>query len=107
MEFVLIRETMFVKVTLRDAKVDVDKVCIEVQKTSDKAGGKPRRDFLVQSKTFSALNQSQDFENTAKEPLKRTRNSKWVTLTKVELSCVKCFHASVSSLNCLSHRCKQ
>ena len=47
---------MFLKVTLRDAKVDVDEVCIEVQKTSDNAGGKPRRDFSLQSKTFSALN---------------------------------------------------
>ena len=27
------------KVTLRDAKEDVDKVCIKVQKTSDNAGG--------------------------------------------------------------------
>ena len=27
-----LRETMFVKVTLRDAKEDVDEVCIEVQK---------------------------------------------------------------------------
>ena len=36
-----LRETMFVKVTLRDAKEDVDEVCIEVQKTSDNAGGKP------------------------------------------------------------------
>ena len=48
---------MFVKVTLRDAKVDADKVCIEVQKTSDNAGGKRRRDFSLQNnKTFSALN---------------------------------------------------
>ena len=47
---------MFVKVRLRDAKVDVDKVCIELQKTSDNASGKPRRDFSLQNKTFSALN---------------------------------------------------
>ena len=45
---------MFVKVTLRDAKEDVDKVCIEAQKTSDNAGGKPTRDFSLQRKTFSA-----------------------------------------------------
>ena len=32
---------MFVKVTLRDAKEDVDEVSIKVQKTSDNAGGKP------------------------------------------------------------------
>ena len=47
-----LRETMFVKVTLRDAKEDVAKVCIEVQKTSDKAGGKPTRDFSLQQKTI-------------------------------------------------------
>ena len=29
------------KVALRDAKEDVDKICIEVQKTSDNASGKP------------------------------------------------------------------
>ena len=29
------------KVTLRDAKEDVDKICIEVQTTSDNAGGQP------------------------------------------------------------------
>ena len=28
------------KVTLRDKKEDVDKICIEVQKTADNAGGK-------------------------------------------------------------------
>ena len=31
--------------TLRDANEDVDKVCIEVQKTSNNAGGKPTRGF--------------------------------------------------------------
>ena len=35
------------KVTLRDANEDVDKVCIEVQKTSDNAGGKPTRGFSL------------------------------------------------------------
>ena len=44
------------KVALRDAKEDVDKICIEVQKTSDNAGGKPTRGFSLQHKTFSALN---------------------------------------------------
>ena len=29
------------KVALRDVKEDVDKICIEVQKTCDDAGGKP------------------------------------------------------------------
>ena len=84
---------MFVKVTLRDAKEDVDKVCIDVQKTSDNAGGKPRRDFSLQHKTFSALNYTQDFGTTVKESLKRTRNSKWVTLTSRIVQCqmLSCF----------------
>ena len=73
---------MFVKVTLRDAKEDVDKVCIEVKKTSDNTGGTRTRDFSLQHKTFSALNYARDFGTTVKESLKRTRNSKWVTLTK-------------------------
>ena len=81
-----LRETIYVKVpvkvTLRDAKEDVDKVCIEVQKTSDNTGGKPTRCFSLQHKTFSALNYAQDFGTTVKESLKRTRNSKWATLTK-------------------------
>ena len=38
------------KVTLRDANEDVDKVqCIEVQKTSDNAGGKPTGGFSLNS----------------------------------------------------------
>ena len=49
------------KVTLRDAKEDVDKICFEVQKTSDNAGGKPTRGFSLRHKTFSALNYAQDF----------------------------------------------
>ena len=73
---------MFVKVTLRDAKEDVDKVCIEVQKTFDNAGGKPTRDSSLQHITFSALNYAQDLGTTVKESLKRSRNSKWPTLTK-------------------------
>ena len=93
MEIALIRETMFVKVTLRDAKKDVDKVCIEVQETSDNAGGKPRRDVSLQHKTFSALNYTQDFGTTVKESLKRTRNSKSVTLTSRIVQCqmLSCF----------------
>ena len=71
---------MFVKVTLRDAKEDVDEVCIEVQKTSDKQV--ENRDFSLQHKTFTALNYAQDFGTTVKESLKRTRNSNWATLTK-------------------------
>ena len=46
------------------------------KKTSDNAGGKPTRDFSLQHKTFSALNYAEDFGNTVKESLKRTRNSK-------------------------------
>ena len=37
------------KVILRDAKGDVDKVCIEVQKTSCNAGGKTTRGFSLHS----------------------------------------------------------
>ena len=37
------------KVTLRDAKEDVDKICIEVaKKTSDKSGEKPTRFLTLQ-----------------------------------------------------------
>ena len=99
---------MFVKVTLRDAKEDVDEVCIEVQKTSDNAGGKLTRDFSLQHKKFSALNYAQDFGTTVKESLKRTRNSKWATLTKSRIVPYQILsYGFVSSLNCLSHRCKQ
>ena len=61
---------------MRDAKEDVDKVCIKVQKTSDNAGEQPTRGFSLQHKTFSALNYAQDFGTTVKESLKRTTNSK-------------------------------
>ena len=47
---------MFVKVTLRDAKVVSTKSVSSCKKTSDNASGKPRRDFSLQNKTFSALN---------------------------------------------------
>ena len=40
------------KVTMRDAKEDVDKVCIDVRKTSDNAGGKPTNSISLQHKTF-------------------------------------------------------
>ena len=70
------------KVTLMDAKEDVDKICIEVQTTSDNAGGKPTRGFSLQHKTFSTLNYAQDFGTTVKESLKRTTSSKRATLTK-------------------------
>ena len=40
------------KVTMRDAKEDVDKVCIDVRKTSDNAGGKRTSGISLQHKTF-------------------------------------------------------
>ena len=88
------------KVTLRDAKEDVDKICIEVQTTSDNSGGQPTWGFSLQPKTFSALNYAQDFGTTVKESLKRTTSTKWVTLTKSRivpcqiLSCV-CQHSQL------------
>ena len=55
------------KVTLREVKEDVDKICIEVQTTSHNAGGKPTRGFSLQHKTFSlTLNYAQDFKNHSK-----------------------------------------
>ena len=80
---VLIRVLKYAKkVTLRDEKEDLDKICIEVQKGSDNRGGKATRGFSLQHKTFSALNNAQDFGTTVKESLKRTTSSKWATLTK-------------------------
>ena len=38
---------------LKDAKEDVDKVCIEVQITSDNVGEKSTRGFSLQHKTFT------------------------------------------------------
>ena len=70
------------KLTLREVKEDVDKICIEVQTTSDNASGKPTRGFSLQHKTFSTLNYAQDFGTTVKESLKRTTSSRWATLTK-------------------------
>ena len=40
---------------MRDEKKDVDKICVEVQKTSDYAGGKPTRGFSLQHKTFNII----------------------------------------------------
>ena len=37
---------------MRDAKEDVDKVCIDVRETSDNAGGKPTSGISLQPKTF-------------------------------------------------------
>ena len=91
-----------IKVTLRDEKEDVDKICIEVQKTSDNAGGKPARGFTLQHKIF-ALNYAQDFRTTSKESLiKELRARSGLHSRKVELSRVKYFHAFVSTLNYVS-----
>ena len=89
-----------IKVTLRDEKEDVDKICIEVQKTSDNAGGKPARGFTLQHKNFC-------FELrprlTSKESLiKELRARSGLHSRKVELSRVKYFHAFVSTLNYVS-----
>ena len=43
------------KVTLRYEKEDVNKIYIEVQKTSDNRGGEPTRGFSLQHKTFTTL----------------------------------------------------
>ena len=67
---------------MRDAEEDVDKIYIEVKKTSDNAGGKRTYGFSLQHNTFSALNYAQDFGTTVKESLKRTTSSKRDTLTK-------------------------
>ena len=68
---------------MRDEKEDVDKICIEVQKTSDNAGqGKTTRGFTDFNTKHFALNYAQDFRTTVKESLKRTTSSKWATLTK-------------------------
>ena len=67
---------------MRDAQEDVDKIYIEVKKTSDNAGGKPTCGFSLQHNTFSALNYAQDFGTTVKESLKRTTSSNKATLMK-------------------------
>ena len=67
---------------MRDAEEDVDKIYIEVKKTSDNAGGKPTCGFPLKHNTFSALNYAQDFETTAKESFKKTTSSKRAALTK-------------------------
>ena len=99
------------KVTLRDAKEYVDKVCIELQKTSDNASGKHTRDFSLQYKTFSrALNYytPKTLEPQRKNRLKELWIRSGLYSQKVELSRVKYFYAFVSNSHlCLSHPCKQ
>ena len=75
------------KVTLMDAKEDFDKICIEVQTTSDNAGGQPTWGFSLQHKTFSALNYAQDFGITVKESLKRTTCEYEVGYTHEKSNC--------------------
>ena len=97
------------KVSLRDEKEDVDKICFEVQKTFDNAGGKPTRGFSLQHRTFSALKYAQlRLWNHSKGTLKRTKNSKWATLTKSRITPCQilswlCQHSQLY----LSHRCKR
>ena len=55
------------KVTLRDAKEDVDKLCSEVQKSSANAGGNLQAVSYFNTKTFSALNYAQGFGAIVKE----------------------------------------
>ena len=70
------------KVSLRDANEDVDKVCIEVQKTSDNTGGKPTGAFSLNStQTFSALCYAQDFGNRVKGSVKRTTSSTFTEMS--------------------------
>ena len=76
------KSTSAKKVTLRDAEEDVNKIYIEVKKTSNNSGGQPTRGFSLQHNTFSALDYAQDFGTTVKESLKRTSSSKRATLTK-------------------------
>ena len=58
---------------MRDEKEDVDKICIEVQKTYDNAGGKPTHGFTLQHKTFCfELRPRPLIRTTVKESLKRT-----------------------------------
>ena len=92
-------------VTLRGERLVVDKVCIEVQKTSNNAGGKPTRGFSLHSTQniqCLILNYAQDFGNRVMESLKRTTNSNGLHSRKVELSHVKYFHAFLSTLTYVS-----
>ena len=82
--------------------------CIKVQKTSDNAGGNPTGGFSLQHKTIRAFNYAQDFGTTAKESLKRTKNSNLATLTKSRIvPCQILLYLCQLSKLCLSHRCKQ
>ena len=66
---------------------DVDKGCIRYKKLpTTQVENLHAASHFTQYKTFSALNYAQDFGNRAKEPLKRTTNLKWATLTNCPMS---------------------
>ena len=80
------------KVTFRDEKKDVDKICIEVHAVSH-----------FNKKHLVLCTTPKSFRTTVKESLKRTTTSKWATLTKSRIvRRVKYFHAFVSTLNHVS-----
>ena len=102
-----LRETMFVKVTLRDAKEDVDKVCIEVKKLLTTQVEHVHAISHFNTKHLVLWTTPETLEPQWKNRLKELGIRSGLHSQKVELSRVKYFHAFVSSLNCLSHRCKQ
>ena len=66
---------------------DVDKGCIRYKKLpTTQVENLHAASHFTQHKTFSALNYAQDFGNRVKEPLKRTTNLKWATLTNCPMS---------------------
>ena len=89
---------------MRDEKEDVEKICIEVQKTSDNAGqGKTTRGFTDFNTKHFALNYAQDFGTTVKESLKELRARRGIhSRNKSRISRVKYFHAFVSTFNYVS-----
>ena len=103
------------KVTWREAKEEVDKVCTKVQKTSDNAGEDPTPGFSLRHKTFSALNYAQDFGTTVNYEFEvGYTHSLTHSLThsfthSLTHSCpVSNTFMPLSALSlCLSHRCKQ
>ena len=85
------------KVTLRDAKEDVDKIFIELQKLlTTQVENLYTCGFSLQHKTFSVL------EPQLRNRFKELRVGSGIHSRKVELSSVKYFHAFVSTLNLVS-----
>ena len=83
------------KVTLRDAKEDVDKVCIEVQKTWNNAGGKPTRVFShFNTKHLGLLTTPKTLEPQWRNRLKELRIRSGLHSRAVELSRVKYFEST-------------